>query len=87
MILIISRIGLNDIKELEKALIYWIKILENYDETRFRVGVGGQQKIIVIKYLHVKIFHEDTNDHEHLSSGEFISGEDYTINLFVIMKG
>ena len=59
----------------------------NYDETGFRVGIGGKQTVIVTKYKHGKLFHGDADDREHLTSGEFISGSGSTIDPFVIMKG
>jgi hypothetical protein len=40
----------------------------------------------VTRYKNKKIFHEDADDREHLSSGEFISGSGETIESFVIMK-
>ncbi len=42
--------------------------------------------IIAIKHKNPKIFHEDTDDREHLTSEEFISGSECSINSFVIMK-
>ena len=39
------------------------------------------------RYKNKKLFHEDADDREHLSSGEFISGSGETIESFIIMKG
>jgi len=49
--------------------------------------VGGKQLIIISKHTNVKIFHGDTDEREHLTSDEFISGGGISINSFVIMKG
>jgi hypothetical protein len=38
------------------------------------------------RYKNKKIFHENADDREHLSSEEFISDNDETIDSFVIMK-
>ena len=58
----------------------------NYDETGFQVGVEEKQRVIVTKCANVKLFHEDADDCEHLSSGEFIFRADCIIDSFVIMK-
>jgi hypothetical protein len=59
----------------------------NFDETGFRVGIGGKQLVIVTRYSNAKIFHGDADDREHLTSGEFISAGGRSIPPFVIMKG
>ncbi len=38
------------------------------------------------RHKNKKIFHEDANNREHLSSVEFISGGDFIIDSFVILK-
>ena len=38
------------------------------------------------RYKNKKLFHEDADDREHLSSEEFISDSDETIESFIIMK-
>jgi len=40
----------------------------------------------VTRYKNKKLFHEDTDDRKHLSSEEFISDSDETIESFIIMK-
>ena len=59
----------------------------NFDETGFRVGVGEKQRVIITKHTNGKLFHGDTDDREHLTSGEFISGRGCSIDPFVIIKG
>ena len=62
------------------------KNIWNYDETKFWVEVEEKQRVIVTKHANVKLFHEDADNCEHLSSSEFIFRADCTIDSFVIMK-
>ena len=49
--------------------------------------MGEKQLIIISKHTNVKIFHEDADEREHLTSDKFISGGGISIDPFVIMKG